>query len=458
MESARSGTVLVTSGIASQLRLEIRPASVLRLALLLLIVANLGRIPVFSTGDREAPILVNDLAVVLAVGVAAIAMVDRRRILIDRVTVAAIVFVGIGASSAISSVARFGLSGFELFVSLSYLARWCMYFCVYVATINVVRASDANRVWGAYDAMIVLFAAFGVVQSAFLPGFAQLVYPDSRAYIDWDIQGHRLVSTVLEPNIAGAMLLIAFLVEMARLATGVRIPAWRPILLFVALVCTVSRSSALGLVAGMMVILVLRGLSKRLLAFACVIGVAILAALPKLIAIAATYGKFDVSSGGSAAARVVAWLRALEIFADHPIIGIGFNTLGYVHKKYGWTTIGTGGASFDGGLLFVAVMTGVCGLAVFLYILTAIARRSLAVWRDPSVTPEHRALALGALASLVAICVHSVFVNSLLTTFVMEPLWVLWGLVYVIDRARRKRDVGLTNFGARPVPVVSVVR
>jgi hypothetical protein len=440
MELSRSDAVLVAPRTASQLRLEIRPASVLRFALLMLIVANLGRIPVFSTGDREAPLLINDMAVAFAFGVFALAAVDRRKLLIDRVTVAAIVFAGIGAASAISSVARFGLSGFELFVSLSYLARWSLYFGIYVATINVVRAADAGRVWSGFDAMMVLFAAFGVVQSAFLPGFAQLVYPSSRAFVDWDIQGHRLVSTVLEPNIAGAMLLIAFLVDVSRFATGVRVPRWRPVLLFVALVCTVSRSSALGLIAGIAVILLLRGLSKRVLVFAGVIAAGVLASAPKLIAIAATYGKFDIA-GGSAAARVVSWLRAFRILADHPFIGVGFNTVGFVQEQYGWERMGTGAYSIDGGLLFVAVMTGVCGLAVFIYMLAVIARRSLAVWRDLDVPAEHRALALGAIASLVAICVHSVFVNSLLTTFVMEPLWVLWGIVFVVDRERRQRNI-----------------
>ena len=438
MEPSRSGTILVAPGTASQLRLEIRPATVLRVALLALIVANLGRIPVFSTGDREAPLLVNDIAVALTVAVSALAVVDRQRLVIDRVAVAAFVFAGIGAASAISSVWRFELSGLGLLVSLSYLARWSLYFGLYVATINTVRRTDANRVWSAFDAMMVVFAGFGVVQSMFLPGFAQIVYPSSRAFVDWDIQGHRLVSTVLEPNIAGAMLLIVFLVDMARYAAGVRVPHWRPALFFVALVCTVSRSSAVGLIAGLIVILVERGLSKKLLAFGGAVVLALLAAAPKLIEYAASYGKFDLN-GGPVALRVMAWIKAITIFADHPIIGIGFNTLGFVQESYGWERMGAGSYSIDGGLLFVAVMTGVCGLAVFLYLLATIARRSRAVWRNRALPLEHRALGLGAVASLVGICVHSVFVNSLLTTFVMEPLWVLWGLVYVVDRAKEPR-------------------
>jgi predicted Na+-dependent transporter len=48
---------------------------------------------------------------------------------------------------------------------------------------------------------------------------------------------------------------------------------------------------------------------------------------------------------------------------------------------------------------------------------------------------EFRALATGIAAGTVALCVHSVFVNSLLTPFVMEPLFVLWGLSFSLARS-----------------------
>jgi hypothetical protein len=34
----------------------------------------------------------------------------------------------------------------------------------------------------------------------------------------------------------------------------------------------------------------------------------------------------------------------------------------------------------------------------------------------------------------VALCVHSLFANSLFTTFVMEMMWVLWGLTFVLAK------------------------
>ena len=101
--------------------------------------------------------------------------------------------------------------------------------------------------WRTLESTIIAFAAFGLVQAVFIPHFAQVVYPDSRVTIDFDEQGHRLVSTVLEPNMAGAMIMLVFLVQLAQLAGGVRISSWKPLLLFSALVATLSRSSFLGL-------------------------------------------------------------------------------------------------------------------------------------------------------------------------------------------------------------------
>jgi len=43
---------------------------------------------------------------------------------------------------------------------------------------------------------------------------------------------------------------------------------------------------------------------------------------------------------------------------------------------------------------------------------------------------------VGIAAGTVAVCVHAMFVNSLLTTFVMEMLWILWGLVFVMRSTR----------------------
>jgi O-antigen ligase len=249
-------------------------------------------------------------------------------------------------------------------------------------------------------------------------------------WIDWDEQGNRLVSTVLEPNIAGGMIVLTLLVQLALLAGGERVALWKPFLMFSAQVATLSRSSFVALCVGGAIILSVRGVSRRMLRFGAIVGVVVAAASPKLIEYAQSYSKLQVDA--SAMTRVTNWLRALRVFADNPIIGVGFNTFGYVGESYGWPRKGLAGNSTDGGLLFIAVMTGIVGLSLYLTMLATVVHRCRRVWRDPDTSQTFRALAVGIGAATIAICVQSFFVNSLLTVFVMEPLWILWGLASIL--------------------------
>ena len=451
MESLRAESQSVASITAIQPWTATRRlplTTMVQALILLLLTANLARIPVLSGGESSAPLLVNDIAVGLIVLLGFAAAVATRSFRIDRAGSIGILFAAIGACSAIATARHYGFSTFELALSLAYLARWLLYFAVYLVLVNIVKRDDVNGVWSAVETALLIFAAFGVVQAAFLPGFAQIVYPDSRAYYDWDPQGHRLVSTVLEPNIAGAMLLVGLLVELAQISVGVRVARWRPLLLFVALVLTLSRSAALGLVVGVGTILLVRGLSRRLLRWIVAVGALILVALPKLIAFGAAYGKF--STGGSAAARVVSWLQAVRVFRDHPVFGVGFNTFGFVQERYGYARFGAAAYSSDGGLLFIAVLTGAVGVSVYVWMLAAIIRRCRAIWRDHDVAPEHRGLAIGTTAVIVGLCVDSVFVNSLLTTFVMELFWILCALTFSVAHrapaASARQSSGIASF------------
>lgn len=419
----------------------VKASLIIQAMLLMLLVANLGRIPVLSTGERQAPILVNDLCVGVILGATMLSALRARSLRLDLVTLAGLGFAAVGAASAALAVPRFGLSPFELLVGLAYLARWMWYAGIYVAVVNLVRRDDALAVWSSAERMLLLFAAFGILQSAFLPGFAQLVYPNSRDYYDWDVQGRRLVSTVLEPNIAGAMLLTGFLVTISRLTTGALVARWKILVLFTALVLTLSRSTALGLIAGSAVIVLARGVSKRMIRLLLAIGALLACAAPLLLRFAAGYGKLHFDA--SAAARLVSWVRAWQAFRDHPVIGVGFNTFGFVlDRVYGIERLGTASYSSDGGLLFIAAMTGLLGLLLYLVMCGLVVSHCRFVWRSPAATAQERGFAIGVAATLVAMVVDSLFVNSLLTPFVMELLWVQWGLVFVIRSQLQRATSG----------------
>jgi O-antigen ligase len=415
--------------------IPVRFASLAAFALLALFIGNLGRIPVLSTGAREAPILFNDLFVAALVGLGLISASHAKSLRLDSVAATALAFAVVGFTSAVVSAQTYSLSNVQLALSLGYLARWLLYFAVYVTLTNTLTEGDVGTVVTAFRRLVLAFAVFGVVQSIFLPNFAQMVYPDSRAYADWDIQGHRLVSTWLDPNFAGALLMIGLLLEIARLTEGVRVAWWRPTLLFAAILMTASRSSLLALFVGGVLIVLSRGVSRRLLKFGAVAAIGLAVAMPALIQFARKFNKLGLDT--SAVARFVMWTRGLRIFSDHPVIGIGFNTYGYVQERYGFARLYASSYGIDGGLLFIAVMTGIVGLALYLGMIGLVWRRARRVWRDRSRDAEHRALALGAAASTAALCVHSVFTNSLLLPFLMEVVWILWALVFVLREGHR---------------------
>lgn len=425
------------TGLAEH-RVGIRPVMVLQAALLLLVVANVGRIPVLDLGDRRAPVLINDICITAILGAGALVMLRARSLRLNDVALAALVFAAVGALSAAAAMPRFGLSAFELIGSLAYLARWMAYFTVYLVVINCVRAHEAEGVWSAIERAMLVIAAFGIVQAIFLPNFAFMVYPNARELIDWDPQRNRLVSTVLEPNIVAAMIALVLLVQLARLACGVRTALWKPTVLFAALIMTLSRSGALAFVVGCLVIVAARGLSKRVARFAGLMVLLAAVALPKLIAFGKEYARFGISDA-SALARVNTWQRAIETFVENPWFGIGFNTYGFVQDHRGVERLGGASYSAEGGLLFIAVMTGIVGLVIYLGMLWFALRRFRKGWRDERASPSERGLLIGAAAATVAILVHSVFVNSLLMPFVMELLWVLWGLGFVVATTISRR-------------------
>jgi hypothetical protein len=418
--------------------IRVRPAFLLQIALLLLVVGNLGRIPLLDLGEREAPVLINDLLVAIVLCGGAVAAAHARSLRLNDVALAGIVFAAIGALSAVSAVPRFGLSTLELVASLAYLARWSLYFALYVVVINCVRAQDTEKIWSALETALLVMAAFGIVQSFLLPDFAFVVHPESRRGLDWDPQKHRLVSTLLDPNLLAGMLATVLLVQLARLSYGVRIATWKPLLLFGALVLTLSRSGVLAFFVGGAVILLVRGVRKPLLRFVGLVTLLTSIALPALITFGSQYAKWGFTDE-SALARLVIWQRAFATFIDHPWFGVGFNTYGYVQERRGIERLGVSAYSAEGGLLFIAVLTGIVGLIVFLCMLWLVLRRCRRGWRDLRASDDERGLFLGTGAATIAILFHSLFVNSLLTIFVAEIYWVLWGLTFVIASDLRRR-------------------
>jgi hypothetical protein len=81
----------------------------LRVVILLLIIGQLGRIPVLSTGTSEAPLLVNDICLLALLAVTFVSALAARSFRVDVVGGLMIAFATVGLVSALFAVPRVGL-------------------------------------------------------------------------------------------------------------------------------------------------------------------------------------------------------------------------------------------------------------------------------------------------------------------------------------------------------------
>ncbi|MBM3855638.1 MAG: hypothetical protein FJ399_21215, partial [Verrucomicrobia bacterium] len=201
-----------------------------------------------------------------------------------------------------------------------------------------------------------------------------------------------------------------------------------------ALLLTLSRSSLLALGVGVLVLLWAGGVNRRLAGLFLAGSVLLLPFITLLLRFAEGFNKLGLDA--SAAQRLIPWSRALILLRDHPWLGVGFNAVQQAQESYGWRPIGGADVSLDGGLIFVAAMTGIIGVVLYTGLLASAISACRFVLRE-SHDARDRALASGTAAATVAVVVHSLFTNSLLLPFVMQPLWLLWGGVVVVGRQLR---------------------
>jgi O-antigen ligase len=394
-----------------------------------LIAGQLGRLPLASFGVKEVPILALDVAVVAVVTWGLLVWTKRGQVALDGVALSGLAFAVVGLTGTVLSTLRYGLGAAAFATSTAYLLRWLTYFGLYLVVRDLANDVIRRQWWRALEVGALIIAGFGLIQSAFLSNFAQRVYPSAELYTQWDPQGHRLVSTFLDPNLVGGFLLLVFLQQVGIFSTtdrsspeGQRL--WRLALIATAMLLTVSRGTALAAVVGVLAMTVAaRGIPRRGTRALAIVSLFALPVLPLAIALAWSTNKFNLADP-SALARFIDWAQAGMVFLDHPILGIGFNTYGFVQKSVydfrDWTASSFG---LGGGLLFIATLTGTVGLALY-SLLLGLALRGLRQTFLHATSPSARGLALGLFGGIPALLVHSLFTNSLLYPMILVVLWM----------------------------------
>jgi len=404
-----------------------------------LLLGNIGRIPAIALGGRTTPLVFADVVVVSMWLMLVVAITSgHARIVVDDVMAAVLAFVASASVSTVLAFSRYNMGFADGAGVVAFLVRWIAYFGWYPFVMWCLTPDESRDAWRYIERVLLLFAVFGVFQSAFLPGFAQMIH-DGGDMPTWDVQGRRLVSTLLDPNFAGILVVIALLFRLARVAEGLKENAWGLVTLATAVILTLSRSAVLALVLGIVVLAAIRGLRTRLFRV-LVLGVLLLIPfLSLLLTFAASFNKLGYDN--SAAQRLVPWVRAARLLMEHPWFGVGFNAIKQAQESHNWRMVGGADVSFDGGLIFVAAMTGIVGLWLYVRMLIRVSRGARRVWKDRRVDPIDQAHATATVAATAAIVAHSFFVNSLLLPYVMQIMWVMWGRLAHIRSARRARTI-----------------
>ncbi|MBI2196563.1 O-antigen ligase family protein [Candidatus Daviesbacteria bacterium] len=324
--------------------------------------------------------------------------------------IAAFIFIFIAVISLLLTPLRLTLS--EYLLSFSYTVRLFLY--VFFAWLIFSDAfGDLRKNLGKVFLLSgISFATLGLLQFIFFPDLNFLTIAG------WDPHYFRTVSTFLDPNFAGAFLVLTLtliLLIQSHLGGG---PGRTPrvfciffTITYFALLTTFSRSSYLMfLISGM----TLSFLKKSRLYFLSTIILFVILLLGFQIYSQLVTTPRNIDRAQSASSRVNTWQQGLILFKSNPILGVGFNSYRYALKKY---QLGDeqflqshGSSSNDSSLLFVASTTGILGLVAYLYFLWTIFKSS-----------DGKNLYL--ITGLAGLLIHSLFANSLFYPPILA--WIL---------------------------------
>lgn len=307
------------------------------------------------------------------------------------------------------------LSAFEKIISSFYLLRFTAYFSVYCTILFCLKRNFIS------PRNLVLSLGLTGLAFVFIGWLQYFLYPDLRnlSYLGWDPHYKRIFATILDPNYLGLILTLALIAFFASPGT---VWVWTArAALFITLAFTYSRSSFLAYIAAAGYY---GAVKKRYLVFAAVIA---LFALTVFLLPRPGGAGVRLERTFSISQRWDTWRQGLTLFAKHPTLGVGFNSIRYAKKYYRLSQQPKedhAGAGFDNSFITIVAATGTIGLAVYILMLMTVFQQSR----------------LFVKTSLIAMIVHSLFLNSLLLPWVMVWFWVIAGAATYDDRPLWRRQ------------------
>jgi polysaccharide biosynthesis protein PslJ len=241
-------------------------------------------------------------------------------------------------------------------------------------------------------------------------------------------QAMRAVSTSIDPNVLGGLLMVASGLAVPQLFRDG--PLWRRVALLGGLavmgwclLLTLSRGSWVGLAASMAFIATLKYRRMWLLILVVAAGIFV---LPEAEAYVAHLLSGIQMQDKAAAMRLGEYTDALKLITRYPLLGIGFGSSPTIDLYLGVSNV----------YLLIAEETGLLGLGAYLVILATLFQqgmRRLVNCRDPHL----QATLAGLLAALAAACTAGIldhYFFNLVFPHMAALFWLLAGLVMVVVR------------------------
>lgn len=301
-----------------------------------------------------------------------------------------------------------------------YILRWLLYAALYWVAAGSLFPPNA---W------VVTLTISGVAAACL--GLMQYVwYPDLRnlAYMGWDPHYQRLFGTLLDPNFMGIIFAVTVL---SLLGFEGKKFVWAKFLgiavTLAALALTYSRSSLIALVAGLIAWGLLSG--RKFAAAAIAASVVLM-----LLLLPHTGEGRNLLRTVSSYARLGNAERAISLIREKPLLGHGFNILRFVSLERSWideTSIPSRSAGgLDTSILFVGATTGITGMLAFGYLILSLLRFGMRACAAKKI----RFAGATYMSIMLALLVHSLFINSLFYPWVLVWIWVSTGVVEQLIR------------------------
>ena len=324
-------------------------------------------------------------------------------------------FLAIAVLSLVLNIVNFTTN--QIIISSLYLVRVLLYVSMYFVFVDLGFKYKQIVPKFMFLASLV-FIVIGYFQYFFFSNLKEFYY------LGWDMHLNRLFSSFLDPNFAGAFLVL-ILMFVFILKDSIFSKEYKYLIYvflvfnFIAIFLTFSRGAILMLLVCVITYSFITRNWKLTLGVVASLFIIFLILIPKF-----NLESTNLLRTASINARIDSSKYALSIWEKKPM-GVGFNTYRYARGKYGNEVnksylISHAGAGIDNSFIFVLVTTGVIGLVTYLYLFFRIFKLGF----KNAITNKY---ALVLVVSIVGISFNALTVNSLFYSFILLWIFVLVG-------------------------------